>query len=192
MKPHAEDRGVWIFGYGSLVWRPAFEFIESLPAWIDGWERRFWQGSTDHRGVPGAPGRVVTLTAEAGARCWGRAYRLGAGSEQVVTAQLDERERGGYRREEVPIYLRGQPQKCVSGLLYRAVPGNPNDLGDSPLADVAVQVREARGPSGTNLEYVRELASALRGLGVEEDPVYALEAELLKPGSRSRLRRDLD
>jgi cation transport regulator ChaC len=67
---------LWIFGYGSLVWRPSFPFAERRGAWIDGFARRFWQGSTDHRGVPGAPGRVVTLEPDARARCFGVAYRV--------------------------------------------------------------------------------------------------------------------
>ncbi len=67
---------VWLFGYGSLIWKADFPFLERRPAHIHGWARRFWQGSHDHRGTPEAPGRVATLVREPGAVCHGMAYRI--------------------------------------------------------------------------------------------------------------------
>ena len=97
---------LWIFGYGSLVWRPAFPHRERRAAFIEGWERRFWQGSTDHRGVPGAPGRVVTLVPCEGKTCWGMAYHVPGEDVAATLDQLDHRERGGYARRNVTLEFR--------------------------------------------------------------------------------------
>ena len=175
-------RSRWIFGYGSLVWRPAFGWVERRPAWIEGFARRFWQGSTDHRGRPGAPGRVVTLIEEAGALCWGTAYRLEPEVAEGVLADLDERERGGYERREVRLRLPDRDPDEAPGLLYLAGAHNPNYLGEAPLAAIAAQVRDAAGPSGPNLEYVLRLAAALREMGAEDPHVFALEALLREAG----------
>ncbi len=80
----------WIFGYGSLVWRPAFDHVEQAPGFVRGFARRLWQGSPDHRGVPNAPGRVVTLVPEADAVCWGMGYRVEPGAWEEVLRVLDE------------------------------------------------------------------------------------------------------
>jgi cation transport protein ChaC len=167
---------MWVFGYGSLVWRPSIPFVERETAWIGGYSRRFWQGSTDHRGMPGAPGRVVTLVEEAGAVCWGMAYRVEVAERDAVLATLDHREKGGYDRREVTICFRGRDP--VAGLVYLATPDNPNYLGPAPLDAIAEQVRASRGPSGGNVEYVESLARALREMGAEDEHVFAL-TELL-------------
>ena len=67
---------IWLFGYGSLIWKADFDYLERRPAAITGWARRFWQGSHDHRGTPEAPGRVATLIRAEGAVCHGMAYRI--------------------------------------------------------------------------------------------------------------------
>jgi len=115
---------LWIFGYGSLLWRPAFPFAERSGCWISGFVRRFWQGSTDHRGVPGAPGRVVTLDADTDACCFGAAYRIGERDADEVLRNLDHRERGGYERLRLPLTF--TDGRVADGLVYVATPANPN------------------------------------------------------------------
>ncbi|MHA1107974.1 MAG: gamma-glutamylcyclotransferase [Alphaproteobacteria bacterium] len=166
--------GTWIFGYGSLVWRPDFVFSKSRPAAIDGWARRFWQGSTDHRGVPGAPGRVVTLIEAPGETCRGMAYRIADDDRGHVLAKLDYREKGGYRLADVTLHFAGAAGGEAAGLVYIATPDNPNYLGPAAPADIAAQVRVSTGPSGDNTEYVLRLAAALRELGAEDEHVFGI------------------
>jgi cation transport regulator ChaC len=180
--PRARPSPLWIFGYGSLVWRPAFPFAERRPGWVRGFRRRFWQGSPDHRGVPGAPGRVVTLLpAPAQERCWGMVYRVEPGREQEVLATLDHREQGGYERRVVEVvHERG---RIADVLVYLATPSNPEWLGEAPLDAIADQVLASVGPSGPNVEYVLELAAALAEHGARDAHVEAL-AELLRERRR--------
>ena len=179
-------RDPWIFGYGSLVWRPAFPFTDRRPAWVADWSRRFWQGSIDHRGVPEAPGRVVTVTPAPGSRCWGMAYRVPGERASEILAWLDYREKGGYQRCEVALCFdngeqpgEGRGETSRRGLMYVATPRNPNYLGPATMAAIAEQVRRSRGPSGSNPEYVLRLAAALRAMGADDPHVFELEALLL-------------
>jgi cation transport regulator ChaC len=172
------DDGLWIFGYGSLLWRPAFPYGERRVGFVEGFARRFWQGSTDHRGVPGAPGRVVTLIPKAGERCWGAAFRVADPDRERVLEQLDHRERGGFERLEVDVHTSGDSRRGLRALVYVAGPTNPNYLGPAPLEAIAAQVRDAHGPSGSNADYVEGLLRALHELGVDDPHVAALAALL--------------
>ncbi|MEE3287063.1 MAG: gamma-glutamylcyclotransferase [Pseudomonadota bacterium] len=167
---------MWIFGYGSLIWNPGFPFITRQPARIEGWVRRFWQGSTDHRGLPGAPGRVVTLTRRPGASCMGMAYQCAGKESENILKVLDIREKGGYHREAVRLLF--QDGSAADGIVYVAGPDNSDYLGEASTSDIAAQVNSARGPSGPNSEYVRRLASALRSMGADEPHLYEVEQML--------------
>ena len=178
-------RDIWIFGYGSLVWRPAFAHAERVPARLAGWARRFWQGSTDHRGVPGAPGRVVTLLPDRDADpCWGMAYRVAPRDVTRVLAGLDHREKEGYEREHLEIELVASGStagpETVRALVYRATETNPSYLGPAPADTIARQVVGAAGPSGPNPEYVTQLAASLRAMGAHDDHVFEIEARVLR------------
>jgi cation transport regulator ChaC len=162
---------VWVFGYGSLIWRPDFPFAERRRARIAGWSRRFWQGSHDHRGMPDAPGRVVTLIRDPDMHCDGVAYLI----EHAVFDHLDHREKNGYAREDVELLF---ANGAASGVAYIAHRDNHAFLGPASADTIAQQIAVSRGPSGSNVEYLYELARALRALDADDSHVFELEARV--------------
>lgn len=170
---------VWLFGYGSLIWRPDFEFISSKVAWVDGWSRRFWQGSHDHRGVPEAPGRVVTLVPFSGERCGGMVFEIETAQAEKIFHQLDYREKNGYERCQSQLLFESESDSDrVEGIFYVANENNPAFLGPASADVIAKQISESHGPSGSNAEYLTKLAEALRLHGIHDQHVFEIEAEL--------------
>jgi glutathione-specific gamma-glutamylcyclotransferase len=179
---------LWIFGYGSIIWRVDFPYAEQRPAFIKNWCRRFWQGSTDHRGIPGKPGRVVTLVSNPGDSCWGRAYRLDRERQDEVLAGLDHREKGGYVRLLVDIYF--DESDFIPGVTYQAASGNPNYLGDAAHTEIAMQITSSHGPSGSNTEYIYELHESLKQMNAADSHVDSVlhEVRLIEENMPGRLK----
>ena len=165
--------GIWVFGYGSIIWRPGIAFRERRIARVRGWKRRFWQGSHDHRGVPHAPGRVVTLVPDEGESCDGMAYLVDHSVAETTFAGLDHREKNGYERHDVRLEFRDG--NACDGVVYIAPAGNHAWLGPAPSAEMVRQIRRSAGPSGTNIDYLLELAAALRELEIHDPHVFGLE-----------------
>ena len=163
----------WIFGYGSLIWRPDFSFIQSRVGYIKGWRRVFWQGSTDHRGTPGAPGRVVTMVPDERERCVGIAYNISPEKYAETIKFLDYREKGGYQLEFLPVVFENHEKVFAS--VYVATSDNPEFLGQAAPEKIARQISSACGPSGPNDEYVTKLAKALRKIGADDPHVFEVE-----------------
>ena len=168
---------VWLFGYGSLIFKADFPFLERRPASIIGWTRRFWQGSHDHRGTETAPGRVATLVPEPGAVCHGMAYLI----TPEVFGHLDYREKNGYLRLATDIHF--EDGSGVEGLVYIATAENAAFLGAASERDIALQIAAAHGPSGPNKDYLMELAQALRDMDKEDAHVFEIERFLRESGS---------
>ncbi len=172
---------MWIFAYGSLIFRPSFRYLETRRAYVGGWMRRLWQGSPDHRGVPEAPGRVVTLVPAPGEVTGGLAYRIDPAWKAETLAELDAREQAGFVREVLPLTDAPGQAPFAHGLTYVAGPGNAHFLGPLPERELAAWVATRRGPSGPNREYVVRLHDALRALGVEDAHLAEVVRHLSDP-----------
>jgi cation transport regulator ChaC len=179
MTDKANARAVWIFAYGSLIFRPSFSFLERRRAFVVGWARRFWQGSPDHRGEPHAPGRVVTLVPLEGATCGGCAYRVDPGEAGAVLAALDVREQAGFERRALGLF--DDPAGAApfaEGVTWIADESNAHFLGPLPEPEIAEIIRVRRGPSGPNAEYALRLRAALRELDILDAHVEAIADHL--------------
>jgi cation transport regulator ChaC len=167
-------QSVWLFGYGSLIFKTDFPYLQRRPASIRGWMRRFWQGSSDHRGTLQAPGRVATIVERAGAVCDGMAYLI----TPAVFFHLDHREKNGYLRLATSIAF--DDGSSSEGLVYIAAHDNAAFLGEASEIDIARHIARSTGPSGPNRDYLNDLAAALRALGKSDSHVFAIEQHLAR------------
>ncbi|KAH8602603.1 cation transport regulator-like protein 2 [Bisporella sp. PMI_857] len=168
----------WLFGYGSLIWKPPPHFDRRIPGYVIGYVRRFWQASEDHRGTPEAPGRVVTLIERSfwetledphpsgSDKVWGTAYRIEASKVDEVKQYLDIREINGYTIHYTPFHPDdGSPD--IRTLVYIGTPDNAQFLGPQEPQVLAEHIYKSEGPSGLNKDYLLSLEVALNNLSSE-------------------------
>lgn len=170
---------VWIFGYGSLMWRPDFPFLRSAPARLEGWRRALCIRSEHWRGTPERPGCVLGLAP--GGSCVGRAFAVAPEEEAATLEALDAREnvRGYlYERRRLPIVLL-DTGAVVPAWTYLARTADPRFERDLPRAELVRRLRTAQGRGGSNLDYLRETVAHLRELGIREAELEELLAEAL-------------
>ncbi|KAI9828636.1 MAG: hypothetical protein M1832_001739 [Thelocarpon impressellum] len=172
----ADEKEFWIFGYGSLIWKPPPHFDRRIPGYITGYVRRFWQASQDHRGTPEAPGRVVTLIersfwkdltdhhATAPDKVWGVAYRIEATKVDEVRSYLDLREINGYTIHHTAFHPADPTFKDIRTLVYIGTPDNPQFMGPQEPQGLAEHIFRSRGPSGENTEYLFMMERGLEEL----------------------------
>jgi cation transport protein ChaC len=173
----AED--LWVFGYGSLIWRPGFDFVERVPARLTGMHRALCVYSFVHRGTPEKPGLVLGL--DRGGACRGIAYRVSAARRQETIAYLRGREQvtNVYREAMRRVTLLESDRPQVRALVYVVDRGHPQYAGRLTLAEQLHHVRQGHGQSGPNRDYVVSAVNALESLGCG-DPDLHLLAERLK------------
>jgi glutathione-specific gamma-glutamylcyclotransferase len=165
---------LWVFGYGSLMWRPDFPFVERARARLDGYHRAFCISSTHHRGSARRPGLVLGL--DQGGTCEGVAYRVAAPEAAAVLGYLRKREliSGVYREARVPLELHDEKHRSVSALAYIVERCHPSYTGPQALSEKAHLIRGARGVSGENLDYLLATVRQLAALGIREPSMERL------------------
>lgn len=168
---------MWVFAYGSLMWRPAFPYARQHPARLPGYRRAFCRLSFRHRGTPESPGMVLGLSPGAG--CHGVAYGVGPRHRAAVLAYLDEREGPGYRRVCLPIELKnGAGMETGKAWAYLPEPSHPTHAPNLPEERMVELVATGVGKSGTARDYLRELMTQLDRLGVEEPGLREMLAKV--------------
>ncbi|XP_028857957.1 glutathione-specific gamma-glutamylcyclotransferase 1 isoform X1 [Denticeps clupeoides] len=183
MKPQdvlAGRGSLWIFGYGSLVWKPDFKYRRSEVGHVKGYKRRFWHGDNFHRGDDDLPGRVVTLIEERDQCTWGVAFEVTGAQVAESLKYLDVREavRGGYVTKVVEFHPRGGHGPPVPALVYIATPDNPTYLGPASPDDIAARIVACRGKTGHNVEYLLRLAEFMRASCPEVDDAHLFSIEV--------------
>jgi glutathione-specific gamma-glutamylcyclotransferase len=170
---------LWVFGYGSLMWRPGFAFIESMEARLIGAHRALCVYSFVHRGTPERPGLVLGL--DLGGTCRGIAFRVAGAARQETIAYLRAREQvtAVYRECVRRIWLKGEPTRPVPALCYMVDRSHVQYAGRLPLSEQLHYVRQGHGHSGANRDYVLATVAAMETLGFAESDLHLL-AERLK------------
>ena len=173
-----ESGDLWVFGYGSLMWRPGFAYLERVSARLVGMHRALCVYSFVHRGTPERPGLVLGL--DHGGMCRGIAYRVAAvaraatigylrGREQVTTVYLETMRR---------IELEERARRRVRAMCYVVDRSHVQYAGRLSLAESLHHVRQGHGKSGPNRDYVLETVNALEALGYREGDLHLIAAQL--------------
>ena len=173
----------WVFAYGSLMWRPGFEFLESVTAHLSGARRSLCVWSWVHRGTREHPGLVLGL--DRGGSCRGVAYRVADGKRDTVLAYLRERElvTDVYREVVRPIRLDQPGRPLARALAYVVDREHAQYAGCLAPEAILRHVRDSHGRSGANADYVINTVRHLRSLGFRDAMLERVAEALLAAGS---------
>ena len=169
---------LWVFGYGSLIWRPGFEFLERRKARAVGAHRALCVYSFVHRGTPERPGLVLGL--DRGGNCRGIAYRVAAEKRAETIQYLREREQVTlvYREAWRAVWLDDDPKLRVQALCYMVDRGHEQFAGRLTLDEQLHHVRQGHGRSGNNRDYVLAAVKEIEAQGYRDVQLELLAAKL--------------
>ena len=182
-----DARDLWVFGYGSLMWRPGFAFLERVPARLIGLHRALCVYSFVHRGTPERPGLVLGL--DRGGMCRGIAFRVAAAARAKTVAYLRGREQVTtvYVETVRRIELEEPVRRQVRALCFIVDRSHVQYAGRLTLSECVHHVRQGHGRSGANRDYVVETVQALEALGYRETDLHLVAARLQSEAGARKL-----
>ena len=168
----------WVFGYGSLMWRPGFEYIEQHQALLRGLHRGLCIYSHVHRGTPERPGLVMGL--DRGGACRGVAFKVEPSRWPATVDYLRAREQVTmvYLERSVNVTLLTQPARPVTALTYVVDRAHEQYAGKLSLEDQLTFIRQGHGGSGPCHEYVTSMAEHISELGLRDSTLESLHTAL--------------
>ncbi len=172
------DGDLWVFGYGSLMWRPDFAYEERVRARLLGAHRRLCIYSHVHRGTPDRPGLVLGLAP--GGSCLGVAFRVKAELREPTIAYLRAREQvtSVYVEAERSVAILDGTSRKIRALCYLADRRHAQYAAGVTHADMVHLVRHAKGQSGANPDYVLATIAEMERLGIRDAQLFAIAREL--------------
>jgi cation transport protein ChaC len=177
MAAHAPGEDVWLFAYGSLIWKPACDIDGQRPAHLHGWHRKFCLHLVRFRGTPECPGLMMAL--DRGGSCRGVVQRLPASVaaarvEQLLRREISVKPPANFPRW-VPVASDG---KRMTALAFTVDHKSGNYSGDHTLEDTAVILAKACGHWGSGAEYLMHTVAHLEDLGIHDRYLWKLQARV--------------
>jgi cation transport protein ChaC len=175
----ADGGDVWVFAYGSLIWNPAFHFVERRTGLIHGWHRRFCLWTALGRGTPDRPGLVLGL--DRGGTCRGVAFRIAAAAvdEELDLIWRREMVTASYTPRWVTAATPEGPVRAIAFTINRTQPRYAGRLSEEETAQVLAR---ACGQLGTCQEYFRSTLDHLVALGIRDHGLEALRHRIAALG----------
>jgi glutathione-specific gamma-glutamylcyclotransferase len=190
--PTTPTEDLWVFGYGSLMWRPGFDFVEQVPARLIGEHRALCVYSFDHRGTPEKPGLVLGL--DRGGACRGIAFRVAAKRRDDTIEYLRAREQTTHVYREVTrsVWLENEARERVSALAYVVDRGHVQYAGRLSLNEQLRYVRQGHGRSGNNRDYLLSTVKSIEAQGFRDPQLHQLALLLHEEASLHRQAGAID
>jgi len=166
---------IWIFAYGSLIWKPACDVVEMRTGILRGWHRKFCLGwNTRFRGSVDAPGLMLAL--DRGGSCRGVLYRLPQDAVELNLRKLLEREMLLTPTPFPPRWVNVEAEegdlRAITFCIDRRSPRYVTGLSEEQIADVLAR---ATGSRGSMAEYLYSTVRHLEDLGIHDHHLWRLQ-----------------